>query len=206
MTTRWKKTILWGQRVLLVVGFAALGYCGLVVIAARRFQGRARVQMSEARIERATPVAAPTPETLSPLGPATESAGTSLIGRPDVPSVPISAMVADGTSSATLRVAVGHVPGTAMPGQIGNMVFAAHRDTFFRGLGAIRPGDIIRVTVPGKQYVYSVRFTEIVSPRETWVLDPTSHEALTLITCYPFHFIGPAPSRFVVRARRLEGE
>jgi LPXTG-site transpeptidase (sortase) family protein len=83
-----------------------------------------------------------------------------------------------------LREAVGHVPGTAPPGQDGNAGLAAHRDTFFRGLGELKPGDVIRLTVPGKEYVYRDRFTDIVAPSETWVLNRTRNESLTLITCY----------------------
>jgi LPXTG-site transpeptidase (sortase) family protein len=86
---------------------------------------------------------------------------------------------------------------TALPGQTGNVVLAAHRDIFFRRFG---------VTVPGRQYLYSVRFTDVVDPNETWVLEPSTDQLLTLITCYPFYYTGPAPKRFIVRARRLDDE
>jgi sortase A len=126
-----------------------------------------------------------------------------LVGRIDVPRLHISAMIAEGTSSRILRVAVGHIPGTALPGQAGNVALAAHRDTFFRHLGEFKSGDLIRVTVPGRQYLYSVKFTDVVRPNETWVVEPSTGQLLTLVTCYPFHYVGPAPERFVVRARRL---
>jgi LPXTG-site transpeptidase (sortase) family protein len=84
------------------------------------------------------------------------------------------------------------------------VVIAAHRDTFFRRLGELKSGDLIRITVPGKQYVYGVKFTDVVSPNETWVLEPSSNQSLTLVTCYPFYYVGPAPKRFVVRARRMD--
>lgn len=113
-------------------------------------------------------------------------------------------MFTEGTSARVLRLAAGHIPGTALPGEAGNVVLAAHRDTFFRHLGELKAGDLIRITVPGKQYVYSVRFTDVVLPDETWVLEPSTSESLTLITCYPFHYVGAAPERFVVRARRVD--
>jgi sortase A len=99
---------------------------------------------------------------------------------------------------------VGHMAGTALPGDVGNVVLAAHRDTFFRHLGELKPGDSIRLTAPGKQYIYRVSFSVIVNPNETWVLEPSSDQSLTLITCYPFYFVGSAPRRFVVRAHRVE--
>jgi sortase A len=111
-------------------------------------------------------------------------------------------MVAEGTSPTVLQVAVGHLPGTALPGHVGNIVFAVHRDTLFRHLGQLKTGDVIRLIASGRQYVYTVTFTDIVCPNETWVLEPSSVQSLTLVTCYPFYYVGPAPKRFVVRARR----
>jgi sortase A len=127
----------------------------------------------------------------------------SPIGRLEIPRVHISAMVAEGTSSRVLSRAVGHATGTALPGQHGNVTLAAHRDTFFRHLSEVRSGDIIEMKEPGREYRYQVRFTAVVGPKDTWVLEPTGKETLTLLTCYPFHFVGPAPDRFVIRARRL---
>lgn len=132
--------------------------------------------------------------------------GMTLVARIDIPRLHISDIVAEGTSPRVLRVAVGHLAGTALPGQAGNVALAAHRDTFFRHLGELKSGDLIRITVPGKQYLYSVKFTDVVLPNETWVLQPSTGQFLTLVTCYPFHYIGPAPKRFVVRARRLGSE
>jgi sortase A len=122
----------------------------------------------------------------------------------DVPKIQLSAMIAEGANSRALRVAIGHVPGTALPWQSGNVALVAHRDTFFRRLGELKMGDVIRLTVPGDEYTYHVTFTDIVNPNETWVLQPATGDTLTLVTCYPFHFIGAAPKRFVVRARRMD--
>jgi sortase A len=110
--------------------------------------------------------------------------------------------VAEGVDKLTLRRAVGHIPGTGMPGEPGNVGLAAHRDTFFRPLQNIRRGDAITLTTLAGEYRYRVVSTKIVSPLDVGVLDPSGSEVLTLVTCYPFYFIGPAPSRFIVRAER----
>ena len=132
--------------------------------------------------------------------------GFALVGRVEAPRVGLSAMIGEGATSRVLRVAVGHVPGTAFPWEPGNVVLAAHRDTFFRRVGELRSGDIIQITVPGGEYRYRVTFTDIVNPGENWVLQPAAGAMLTLITCYPFHFVGAAPKRFVVRAHKIDGE
>jgi LPXTG-site transpeptidase (sortase) family protein len=132
---------------------------------------------------------------MSQSAPLRLGTGKALVGRIDVPQVHISVMVAEGTRPRVLRVAVGHIRGTALPGQTGNVVLAAHRDTFFRRLGELKSGDLIGITVPGRQYLYSVRFTDVVDPNETWVLEPSTDQLLTLVTCYPLYYTGPAPKR-----------
>jgi sortase A len=109
----------------------------------------------------------------------------------------------EGSDSKTLRRAVGHVPGTALPGESGNSAITAHRDTFFRPLRKIRSGDLISVTTLTGQYNYRVQSTEIVDPDDVDVLNPSRSESLTLITCYPFYFVGSAPHRFIVHAERI---
>ena len=126
-----------------------------------------------------------------------------LVGKLEVPRIGISVIVLQGMEEDTLIVGAGHVPGTPLPGAEGNVVIAAHRDTFFRHLGDVRSGDIIELKEPGHEYRYQVRFTAVVGPKDTWVLQPTRKETLTLLTCYPFHVVGPAPDRFVIRARRI---
>ena len=105
----------------------------------------------------------------------------------------MSVMVMEGIAAKTLRLGAGHVPGTPM-------VFAAHRDTFFRPLKDIEVNDVIRFTTPDGITNYRVTNTRIVPPTDTSVLDTTSDQALVLVTCYPFYFIGPAPKRFIVEA------
>jgi sortase A len=123
------------------------------------------------------------------------------IGRLSVPRLGLSVLVLEGTDGHTLRVAAGHVPGTALPGVIGNTVIAAHRDTFFRGLRDIRRDDVITLSVSGAMLRYRVEGTEIVGPRDVEVMNGTAGAELTLITCYPFYYVGPAPKRFIVHAQ-----
>jgi sortase A len=124
----------------------------------------------------------------------------SLIGRIEIPRLDVSAIIRAGSDSRTLRLAVGHIPGTAMPGEAGNIGLAAHRDTFFRRLSDIRADDDIRLVTPEGTYTFRVARTLIVEPSDVWVLDATGAPALTLVTCYPFTYIGSAPRRFIVRA------
>jgi len=196
-----RKALIWVQRILIAAGIAALTYCGLASFRSWRFQKQAQAVLEDAEPQRMVSKALPDEHS----GPAEETSdpGPDILGRIEIPRLRISAMVADGTSPQVLDVAVGHIPGTGVPGQVGNTALAAHRDTFFRGLGAIRAGDLVHFTEPGKRYPYSVTSTSIVDPRDIWVLASGPNEELTLITCYPFHFIGAAPQRFVVHARLL---
>jgi LPXTG-site transpeptidase (sortase) family protein len=126
------------------------------------------------------------------------------IGRVEIRRLGVAAIVREGADEETLERAVGLVPGTAHPGEGGNVVLAAHRDTFFRPLQRIQLDDTIRLVVPGKTYEYRVDSMEVVEPTDTHVLESSTSEHLTLVTCYPFRFIGPAPQRFVVTASRID--
>lgn len=123
-----------------------------------------------------------------------------LVGRVEIPKLHLSAAVFQGADSSTLGYGVGHVAGTALPGQPGNVALAAHRDTFFRSLRHIQKGDSITVTTETGAHTYQVGSTEVVNPTEIGVLAPTARPTLTLITCYPFYYVGHAPKRFIVRA------
>ena len=127
----------------------------------------------------------------------------ALLGEIEIPRLGASAVILEGTADGTLRRAVGHISGTALPGQAGNICLAGHRDSFFRPLRRISRGDEISITTAGGLVVYRVEDTSIVSPEDVQILEPTRTETLTLITCYPFNVIGPAPRRFIVRARRV---
>src|SRR6185437_1300300 len=127
----------------------------------------------------------------------------SLIGKVEVERLGLSVALVEGTDAAILQRAAGHIEGTALPGRIGNLGIAAHRDTFFRPLRNIRLGDLIEVTALASTYRYRVTSTKIVRPDDVSVLISDGSEVLTLVTCYPFYYVGPAPSRFIVRAERM---
>jgi sortase A len=124
------------------------------------------------------------------------------IGRIEIPRLNISVMVLEGTAPKTLRVAAGHINGTALPGTTGNVSIAAHRDTFFRPLREVRPQDGILIMTAYGTFRYVVDAIEIVDPSDVQVLHRTSDPELTLVTCYPFNYLGAAPKRFVVHARQ----
>jgi len=117
-----------------------------------------------------------------------------------IPKVGIEVPVLDGTDDLILNRGVGLIKGTALPGQSGNMGIAGHRDGFFRGLKDVVEGDKIEIELPDRTDSYVVRKTRIVLPQDTSVLDPTSESSLTLVTCYPFYFVGDAPKRYIVFA------
>lgn len=122
------------------------------------------------------------------------------MGRLEIPRIGVSVMIRHGAEEATLTLGAGHVPATPSPGGDGNVVLAAHRDTFFRKLEAIRPGDRIHISTVGHTYEYVVESTETVGPEDTRVMESRGRQELTLITCYPFYFVGSAPKRFIVHA------
>jgi sortase A len=128
---------------------------------------------------------------------------SSLVGRLSIPRLHLSAMVREGISERILRVALGHIPGTALPGTTGNVAVAGHRDRLFRPLRLIRRDDLIRLETLSGTYTYRVEKTEIVWPRNVSVLRLSQQPELTLVTCYPFYYVGAAPKRFVVRARQI---
>jgi sortase A len=174
-----------GEMALWVVGLSLLGWALAATLVSKHYQ---------ARQERAFFVD-------MKRGPATKpSADPLVLGRIEIPRVGVTAMVREGDDDATLAIAVGHISGTARPGERGNMALAGHRDSFFRGLRDIRRRDAIRIVTPQRSYEYVVDSTEIVGPEATRVLDPTSGTVLTLVTCYPFKYVGHAPNRFIVRA------
>jgi sortase A len=140
----------------------------------------------------------------NPSKPANHLSNGSLVGRIRIPELDLSAVVFEGTDESVLRKGVGHLAGTAFPFESGNVVLAAHRDTFFRKLKDIRDGDTVSLDTPWGRYQYQVSSTQVVSPDAVEVIRPTEVPTLTLITCYPFYFFGHAPERFIVSARRME--
>jgi len=128
---------------------------------------------------------------------------TALIGRLSVPRLHLSAMVGEGIDGKTLNRAIGHIPMTALPGETGNVGVAGHRDTFFRGLKDLKTRDKIQFATPKGAFVYEVESMVVVEPADVAVLAPSNENILTMVTCYPFSYIGAAPKRFVVRARQV---
>jgi sortase A len=128
-----------------------------------------------------------------------------VIGEIEVPRLGLNAIVVQGDSPASLRRAVGHLAKSALPGEWGNVALAGHRDTFFRPLRDIRLGDGIRFRTRGRTFEYRVESIEIVAPTDLRVLESSTGHDLTLLTCFPLYYVGPAPKRLVVRAREVKG-
>lgn len=194
----------WTQRVLFAGAVSMPGYGGFVLIDEWIFQEGERHQLNLLLADRqaANPGAPQAAFRASP-GNSPPAVTRGLIGRIDIPRIGLSAIVIEGAGKTTLRRAVGHIPGTALPGHPGNVGPAGHRDTFFRPLRNIRQDDIITLNTLLGEYRYRVVSTTIVGPYDVGVLDPSASEILTLVTCYPFTFVGSAPERFIVRAERV---
>lgn len=210
----------WIERTLWIAGIVLLGWVGLVWADGQIYQIRAEQRLDQALASRA---ATPTelPRELPGDDPAAASAGTAdgaesvpgafaepalpddLVGRLEIPRLDLSVMVSEGTSPAVLRRGAGHLAATALPGGHGNVAIAAHRDRHFRPLKDIAPGDEVLLTTLDGTFRYRVSSTEVVDPDDVQVLDPTDEPVLTLLTCYPFYFVGNAPHRFVVRALQV---
>ncbi len=186
-----------GEVALWVIGFSLLGWAVAANLMSRIYQARQERAFSSSVLKRgpatvadAAPLALATTPDLDPL----------VLGRIEIPRIGVRAIVREGDDDTTLAVAVGHISGTARPGECGNMALAAHRDSFFRPLRDIRRQDTIRIVTATRTYEYVVASTAVVGAQDTAVLDPTSDTVLTLVTCYPFEYVGHAPTRFVVRA------
>jgi sortase A len=213
----------WSSRFLLVVGAASLGVIGLIYSQARFYQAilksqyeRASGQSNRSNILQGSahplltqalkynsenPYIANAGEpVLSALHLTASRFQSATIRKIEIPSIGLEAMVLEGEDEATLRLAVGHISGTAVPGSSGNVGLAGHRDTFFRPLEHVRLGDIILVSTDASAFQYRAASILVVHPEDVQVLDDTQRPTLTLVTCYPFHYIGAAPKRFIVHA------
>ena len=192
----------WLEKVLLVVGLLFLGLWFKNDTEARVFDS-AESKKLEAAMLRAQLIGAPARRHVKKAwAPAALESG--VFGRIEIPRLGISALIAEGTQPANLMRAVGHIVTSAFPGQPGNCALAGHRDSFLRGLDAVRENDVIRIDTLQDTYTYEVEWGTVVGPNRVDVLDLTEAPSLTLVTCYPFHAVGPAPDRFVVRARLIQ--
>jgi sortase A len=215
---RTKSFLGWSRYLFLVIGTLALGYVGFALLDARLYQA-----YQTWRFEQALKALKPSirsgeypqpPIVPGVLAEANRASAESLglagragspLGRIEISTVSLTAMILEGTDNGTLRRAVGHIPGTPLPGRPGNVAIAGHRDTFFRPLRNIRKDDEITLTTLDGSYCYRVDSITVVEPDDTEVLDDSDEAILTLLTCYPFDFVGSAPKRFIVRAHRIPG-
>jgi sortase A len=178
------------QRLLLWAGVAALAYAGGTTAYSEAFQ-----RYESRKFEQSVRSQLKGPEEARDLHEG------DVVGKLEVPRIGLSVIVLQGIEESTLLLGAGHVPGTPLPAVPGNVVIAAHRDTFFRKLNVIASGDRIRLSVGTRTYEYIVDSMEIVDPENPQIMQSRDYSELTLITCYPFYYVGNAPKRFIVRAR-----
>ena len=186
-------------RVLVLTGALAFACWGYLMLRQACFQ-KAASRVLQQQIAKAS--TSPQHDVLQAHEAAIPLRHGEMIGRLEIPRVNVSVIVLEGADSSVLDVAAGHIPGTALPGLSGNVVIAAHRDTFFHSLREIRPQDRLSFKTPVGIFEYAVESTEVVEPSDTGVLRQNTGEELTLVTCYPFNYIGSAPKRFIVHARQ----
>jgi sortase A len=175
------------QCVLLAAGVFGLGYAGYVVADAHTYQAIEQSKFEDVRAN----------EDRHPV------VDGSAIGEMEIPRLALKVIFVQSDSPRILRRGVGHIAETALPGEEGNVVLTGHRDSFFRPLRNIRQGDAITLKTLDGDFQYQVESTAVVPPNDIQVLQPSSERTLTLITCFPFYYVGPAPNRFVVRARQI---
>ena len=173
----------------LIGGIFVLAYAAYTIADAHAYQRVEKVRFENLKVS----------SNQEPL----RAAQGDIIGELEVPRLGLQTIVVQGDSSKILRHAVGHIVETAMPGDQGNVTLAGHRDTFFRPLRNIRRGDTVTLKTLEGTFQYQVESTTVVPPNDLQVLQPSAERTLTLITCFPFYYIGPAPDRFIVLARQM---
>jgi sortase A len=201
-----RRILTWSQRALFACGILLLGYCGFALADAWNFQRRANQDLDrQLRALRAQSQGQS--QSLSPAspkaGPAAAPISNGLVGRITIPRLLLSVVVIEGVSKTALRHAAGHIPGTALPGEAGNVGVAGHRDTFFRPLKDLRIKDNIQFATLNGTFQYEVESLRVVEADDVGVLAPLGENVLTLVACYPFYYVGPAPKRWIVQARQV---
>jgi sortase A len=217
--------------ILFAVGISALGYCAYVMLDAHYSQNDQSRQFDQALLAThnsagsgvgSHPESAVDSAATAPLMPvfldgsgaanessvaSTKSAAASAenlpLGRIEITSIGLKAMIQEGTGRITLQRGVGHIVGTSLLGASGNIGLAGHRDTFFRQLRNIHEGAEITLTTLEGKFLYRVDQISIVEPEDSQVLRDSGENLLTLVTCYPFSYVGPSPKRFIVRAHQV---
>lgn len=177
----------WAFYVFLAIGLVAVAYVGYIIADAQTYQA---IQLR--KFAHDVPIVEPR---LPAVG--------ERVGQIEIPRLGLRVVILQGDSAQVLRRGIGHLPETPMPGEWGNVGLAGHRDSFFRPLRQIRPGDMITLRTLKGEFQYRVESTRVVSPADIGVLAPTNKRALTLVTCFPFNYVGTAPHRFVVRALQV---
>jgi sortase A len=203
----------WLDRALMAFGLACLLIYGFFTVQTALYQRHAKAEIARMIAARNLAPAPAAPESPTMIRPAplrarpAPLARGAVIGRVDVQRLNLSAAIAEGDDESTLNNAVGHLPDTPLPWQqAGNAAFAAHRDGLFRPLRNIRVNDEIKVVTSRGEFLYRVKKLQVVDPSDVSVLAPTKAATITLITCYPFQFVGHAPQRFIVQAERVVPE
>ena len=215
------KTRRWLARVLTVIGLVCLGYYGYVAVSATAFQREQRQRFEalrttpkdgDPRVRLASSPRVELPSSVrggyAPLRPVAHedrALADGVVGLLEIPRLGISTPVVSGDDEESLEIAVGHLPDTPLPWESGNAAVAAHRDGLFRPLKDVRKGDRVIVRTTRGDLEYEVRAMKVVRPTDLSVLEPLDADALTLITCYPFNYVGSAPRRFIVHAIRTSG-
>ncbi len=199
---RWQAGLRCIERGLFAAGAALALWCAILYGQARYYQS---LPIPPPTVTASYPTAGPPPsEDASSLPAPLPLERGAWVARLEAPSVHLAATVLEGSDNGTLAKAAGHIEYTALPGQPGNVGIAGHRDTTFRAVRHLHAGDPLVLTTRGQVLHYRITKTSIVSPDDVSVLDPTPRPVLTLVTCYPFEYIGHAPKRFIVRADLVE--
>ncbi|HZT78475.1 MAG TPA: class D sortase [Vicinamibacterales bacterium] len=193
--------LLWLERSLFLVGVVLALWCAKVIYLQHR---TASLPIPEQYV-RVTPLPgdAGTAGAAGTSGTRAAPATGSVLAKLIAPDLGLSATVLEGSDDATLARGAGHIEDTPLPGEPGNVGIAGHRDTIFRALRRVKVGDEFDLKTADGLYRYRVNRTLIVKPEDVYVLDPTPQPTLTLVTCWPFQFIGHAPKRFIVQAQRI---
>lgn len=199
MAAFWLRGILrWVERLLFLAGVVALSWVYVTWKQATFYQIRAQNELREMVAARALPANAVHPSEGLPGDHA-----EPFVGYLAVPRLGLSVPILEGDDERTLRIAAGHLPDTPFPWEEGNAAISGHRDTFFRPLKGVRAGDEVHLQTRYGDFSYRVLRVAIVGPDDVWVLRPWDGVHLTLLTCYPFHYVGSAPERFIVHAERI---
>lgn len=199
-----RRLLKWPKRALFACAILLLGYCGFVLVDSWLFQRRESRDLDRLlRDRRAASLVGAQPEPPADPKAVPATVADALIGRIEIPRLRLSVAVVEGVDTTTLRRSVGHIPGTALPGEFGNVGLAGHRDTFFRPLQDLKVKDEIQISTGRGRFKYEVVSLRVVNPEDVGVLAPSGENVLTLVTCYPFYFVGPAPKRWIVRARQV---